>query len=160
MEVSRIEFPGPLEHWPVIDRQDPPPPGDQAFAPECLDHPVYVDLGQAKGVSNGPLCEGYLDRVAVREPDCPHAHEQLTEEMGDASVGVPSSHPDHPLAEHRSVDQSVAPARVTDPRMVRDQGAETLVGDEPYLAPGQGPEIVVHYREMQAQQIRNVARDM
>jgi hypothetical protein len=66
---------------------------------------VHVHRRQAERITDFSLCYGPFASMPVGESDCPHAHQHITEDVGYSGCGGAAAHADHPLAEHRRVNE-------------------------------------------------------
>src|SRR5215212_10337733 len=133
---------------------------DQTMAPELLKRPVDVHRGHAGGVAELSLRNRHLECLPVRQADGPEAYIDLAQDMRDPGVGITAADIDHPLPKHRRIDERVPPEHVGDARVRTKKGPNHLMGDERHLAGDDRCQAVIHDVEVEALQVRDVARDM
>ena len=145
MEVSGIELAHLFQPLPVQHPQDGPLQGDQALAPQVLEDPVDVHRRDPQRIAQFRLRRGQLEGIVLDQPNRPHAHQQLADEMRKMALGRAAPHAHHPLPEHRRVDERLAPEQVTKARVAADQATQVVMLDEGQRAGDQGRQAVVHH---------------
>jgi hypothetical protein len=77
--------------------------------------------------------------------------------MTYAAVSVAASQVDDPLAKQGSIDEGVAPKRMSNAGILINEPAQGTVGDEGNLAWSDRCQAVIHHFDVQAEQVRDVA---
>src|SRR3954454_18215535 len=113
---------------------------------------------QTEGVGELGLGQRQREGAMVGEADPLEAQCHLAQQMGDPLVGIAATEPDHPLAENRRLDQRVPPEEIGKPGKSANYITDVVMGDEADTRGRQAAEAVVHRPQMQALQIRDVAR--
>src|SRR3954451_2070280 len=160
VEVCGIELASLSEPVPVQHRDRAVSQGDQPITPEVLQGPVHMHGRETQRITEFRLGQRELIYITVRQPHGFEAHVQLAQEVGHPPVSLAPTQIEDPLAEHRPIDQGLAPERVANTRTAPDKIANGLVRDVHHLARGQRTEAVVHHVQMQALQVGNVAGDV
>src|SRR5829696_3172393 len=130
MEVVRLELPGLLKAFPIVDGQLAGPEGDQPLGSERLKHAVDMHGRKTQRVAKVFLRQGQPQAAVRRKADGLEAHEKLAKEMRDPPVSRAPAQADHPLAKDCAVDQRVLPERLGDSWVVADQVPERRMRED------------------------------
>ena len=111
--------------------------------------------------SANSACFGARENLeAVHQSDRAQPEIQLAEQVRDAPERLTSAQAGDPFAVMGPVDQGIAPQGIREIRVPPEGPAQGVVRDEGDGAGRQGSQIVVHLMQVQALQVRHVARDI
>lgn len=127
MEIAGIEPRHLAKPFCVEDRQCTVAQRDQPFGAQPLQRSIDVDRREAECVSKLLLGQGQTELAILNQADALHAGVQLTQQMRDSGMSVPSSEIDDPGAQHCLINEAGPPeclplARRFDQRGTRDGG--------------------------------------